>query len=66
MEDVVRYVLIHLEATTVPATVDMNLLDKIAMVPKLDDAVIYYHYTHSRYQWMPQWHSSLWTQLLQY
>ena len=33
MEDVARYVLIHLEATTVPATVDMNLLNKIAMVP---------------------------------
>ena len=32
MEDVVRYVLILLEATTVPAAVDMNLLDKTAMV----------------------------------
>ena len=32
MEDVVRNVLIHLEATTVPATVDMNLLEEIAMV----------------------------------
>ena len=32
MEDVVRYVLIHLEVITVPATVDMNLLEEIAMV----------------------------------
>ena len=31
-EDVVKYVLIHLEVITVPATVDMNLLDKTAMV----------------------------------
>ena len=32
MEDVVRYVLILLEATTVHVILDMNLLDKTAMV----------------------------------
>ena len=33
MENAVRYVLMHLEATTVPVILDINLLDKIAMVP---------------------------------